>query len=49
MITTNNYNAQKISLDLLQDKKSEMEKSTKIFQFYMTEERHLFICAEDFN
>ena len=50
MITTINYNPQKISLGSLKDKKSRHYGiKYQNIPIFMTEERHLFICVEDFN
>ena len=49
MITTTNYNSQKLSLGSLQNKKSRLgKKYQNIPILRMTGERHLFICVEDF-
>ena len=47
MITTNNYKPEKISISGLQNKKSKLGIVIKTFQFCMTEEKQLCICAED--
>ena len=49
MITTTNYNTQKISLGSLQNKKSREGIEYQNIQFYMMEKGQLFICAEDLN
>ena len=49
MITTTNYNTQKISLGSIQNKKSREGIEYQNIPIYMMEKGQLFICAEDLN
>ena len=47
MITTTNYKPEKISIGGLQTKNQELGIDIKTYQFCMTKEKQLCICAED--
>ena len=47
MITTTNYKPEKISIGGLQNKNQELGIDIKTYQFCMTKEKHLCICAGD--
>ena len=47
MITTTNYKPEKISIGGLKKKNQELGIVIKTYQFFMTEEKQLCICAGD--